>query len=169
MKARCIVFARLFCSGMLLALLSGAALATEPLFDRVDIEGQSGRLRDNARGWLDLPESEQLRKMARAESCTAIGGPRGTFKVADGALWLTGLHRCGGDVELSSVYPSMSRPVVATWVTGKLTAEFGNVVCWSKAGPPVFQRVANITVEAGKITVMSFNAPQVEHCGRNPP
>jgi len=152
------------CSVVLLVLWSSASLATQPLFDRVELEGRSGRLLDSARGWLELPESEQLRSMARAEVCSAIGGPRGKFKIAEDALWLQGLYRCGGDVDLSAVYPGISQPVVATWVTGKLTAEFGKILCWSKKGGPVFERVATISVEAGKVTSVSFKVPSREQC-----
>lgn len=156
-------------NAVLLILCSSASMATEPLFDRVEIEGQSGRLHDNVRGWLELPESEQLRSMTRAENCTAIGGPRGKFKVAEGMLLLHGLYRCGGDIELSSVYPSISRPVVAKWVTGKLTAEIGDIVCWTKNGSPVYERLATISVEAGKVIAISMTKPTVEQCGRNVP
>lgn len=161
------VFPRVLGSALLLILWSSASLATEPLFDRIEIEGQSGRLHDNARGWLDLPESEQLLSMARAENCTAIGGPRGKFKVADRTLFLYGLYRCSGDVALSVVYPKVSQPVVATWVTGKLTAEVGKVVCRSNAGAPVFERIATLSVEAGKVTSVSFSVPPIEQCGHN--
>lgn len=151
-------------AALVLLLGSPAAWATAPLFDLVEIDGLSGRLHDRTRGWVDLPESERLHAMARAESCSALGGPRGKYKVANGSLWLHGLYRCGGDVEVASVYPDMSLPVVATWVTGELIAEVGKVVCTSKLGPPIFERMATISVRAGKVTAISRIDPPVEQC-----
>lgn len=150
---------------LLLALWVPASWATEPLFDRIDMNGHSGRLLDNARGWLDLPESEQLRAMARAEQCTAMGGPRGRYKVADGKLWLHGLYRCAGDMALSAVYPGTSQPMFANWVTGTLTAEFGPIVCRSKNGLPVFEEVVTFTVDAGKITDLTHVHAEDRQCG----
>ncbi|AKJ29063.1 hypothetical protein [Caldimonas brevitalea] len=152
---------------VLLATASAPCSATEPLFDKIEIEGRSGRLHDNARGWLALPESEQLRAMVQAERCSAIGGPRGQFKVADGVLWLHALYRCRGAIELSSVYPDARSPWAATWVTGELTAELGKVECVSQAGKPVFERTARISVEAGKVTAVSYRVPSLEQCGRD--
>lgn len=145
------------------------SLATAPLFDQVEIDGQEGRLHDNSRGWLELPESQQRRSIALAENCSAIGGPRGKFKVANGSLWLQSLYRCGGDIPLSSVYPESSAPMAATWVTGELTAELGKFLCTSKSGPPVFEQVARITVRAGKVTSVAYIASSREQCASNVP
>ena len=111
-RRRCLLLAGL----ALLAL--PASHASEPLSDRVQIDGLEGPLHDAERGWVALPRSERLRAIALTDRCSAIGGPRGKFKVAQGRLWLYGFNRCGGDLSLSEIYPGSRAPILANWVTG---------------------------------------------------
>nr|WP_158382955.1 hypothetical protein [Comamonas testosteroni] len=152
-----------------LVFASVSALATPPLFDQIEISAQKGRLHHNAQGWMSLPESETLRSMRIAERCSAMGGPRGKFSVADGSLWLTGVYRCGGDIPLSAVYPQSASHLLADWVTGDLTAELGKVICQSRDGFPIFERIASLSVQAGRVTQLSYQESGVEQCAREMP
>lgn len=148
----------------------GAVHATEPLVDRVEIQGLEGRLHDAKRGLLDLPRSERLRAMALQERCSAIGGPRGKYRIANGRLWLQGLYRCGGDVDLRDVYPDSQGPMLVTWVTGELVAELGRFVCHATDGTSVLEKSARITVASGKVTALNYDAPvPAKACARSAP
>ena len=160
----------LLIASVLVLQAPGAAHATEPLVDRVEIQGLEGRLHHAKRGLLDLPHSERLRAMVLQERCTAIGGPRGKYRIANRQLWLQGLYRCGGDVDLRDVYPDSRGPMLATWVTGELVAELGRFVCHATDGTSVFEKSARITVESGKVTALNYDAPvPAKACARSAP
>lgn len=129
--------------------------ATTPLFDNVDVYGQKGNLRQKGSGWLQLPHSDLLQKMRREEGCSAIGGPRGQYRVDEGKLWLYSLYRCRGAIDLNDVYPNEVHPILATWVTGNLVAEVGKSVCYSSKGMfPIYETEISMLVEAGEVKTM---------------
>lgn len=151
--------------------ISSTALATTPLFDRIELEGRGGNLHHKEKGWLDLPSSEQLQEFRRAERCSAIGGPRGEYVVKDGKLWLYRLYRCGGTIETKEVYPQQDQPILATWVTGELVAEVGKPVCKSTKGNFfIYDTEITMLVEGGAIKSMQSksNAGHPD-CRRNEP
>ena len=165
---RCFILAA---SAFVAALLAPVVVhATEPLFDRVEMDGYAGRLHDAQRGWLELPHSEQFRALALSERCSAIGGPRGKFKVVNGQLWLYGLYRCAGDLSVQDVYPDSPAQVVATWVTGELVAELGRWVCQSRKGSPLFEKTAHLVVEEGRVkSVRYVTGSPTQECARDAP
>ena len=146
-----------------------SALATEPLYDRLSYKGQAGPIYQPGTGWLSLPESERLQALKREERCSAIGGPLGTYKYDDSRLWITGLHRCSGEVALDQVYPEMVVPTLAVWLSGKLVAKLGGVVCTKPSGAWVFQTELALDVERGVVLSVSEKTNDASACVELPP
>lgn len=123
---------------LLLLLLVGAApaSATPPLRDRIVIDEHRGRIFPSECCWMPLPPSERLRAMKRAETnCSAIGGPVGVFEVRDRKLWLIGLHKCSGTVDLRAIYPELAGPALASWLSGSFKVVLDQRCSDSVAGP----------------------------------
>jgi hypothetical protein len=142
--------------GVLLAslgCLASPAVATTPLFDWIEVEGQGGNLHQRNKVWLDLPRSERLQEIRRSEWCSAIGGPRGKYRIEDGKLWLYALYRCGGNIELREVYPDQHQSMLATWITGDLVAEVGKPLCRSRKGDfSIYATEISFNVVEGTVT-----------------
>lgn len=136
-------------AGLLLAL-SGQGVATTPLFDKLEMNNETGNLHQMGKGWLDLPPSEKLQELRRAEKCSAIGGPRGKYRIVDGKLLLTGLYRCGGDVSLEAVYGS-AEPIFANWISADLVAELGKPLC-RRGFAYVYERKVSLRIKEGVVT-----------------
>lgn len=134
----------------LLLSLPGQGAATTPLFDKVEINGELGNLHQAGKGWLDLPPSEKLQELRLAEMCSAIGGPRGKYRLVDGKLWLISLYRCGGDVPLNAIYAS-GEPILAKWISADLVAELGKPLC-RRGFAYVYERTVSLLVEEGTVT-----------------
>lgn len=149
---------------VLALLLSTVAWATEPLSDLVEIEGERGRLFDRAQGWIDLPRHPRLSEMAIRQQCSAIGGPRGQYRVADGRLWLLSFYTCGGDVPLTDIFEQASGPMLATWVQGELGAQLGEVVCFTAERRPVYARTAVLQVAAGELRSIRVQPADRSQC-----
>jgi hypothetical protein len=142
---------------LLVSLYSFASpvFATTPLFDKVEIDGEQGNLHQKGKGWLDLPHSERLQEIRFAERCSAIGGPRGEYRVEGGSLWLHSLYRCAGKIEINEIYPEHHQPILASWVTGDLIAEVGKPVCRSSKGQFfIYETEITMQVEAGAVNAM---------------
>ena len=144
--------------GLLMLLACGtAAQATEPLRDLLEIGGDTVALDALATpgrrgaGGLDLPPSDLLRDMARAERCSAPGGPRGVYRVDGGRLWLMRLRRCGGDIPLHEVFGGSGEPVMATWISADLVAQRGPVLCSRSQGGDLRQTTLRWRVEEGVV------------------
>ena len=138
-----------------LYVFASPAFATTPLFDRIEIDGARGNLHHKEKGWLDLPGAERLDEIRRDERCSAIGGPRGEYRVEGGKLWLQSLYRCAGKIEINEIYPEQQQPILASWVTGELIAEVGKPLCKSSKGPFfIYETEITLHVEAGAITAM---------------
>ena len=142
----------------LLALLCGsAATATEPLRDLLEIGAETLPVEalpppgSRGTGALDLPPSYLLRDMARAEHCSALGGPRGVYRVDGGHLWLMRLRRCGGDIPLHEVFGGSGEPVVATWISAELVAQRGPVLCSRSQGGDLRQTTLRWRIEEGVV------------------
>jgi hypothetical protein len=124
------------------------ALATEPLRDQLTVDSQTGQIFPEKCCWLELPDSELLRSARRSESCSAIGGPVGQFKLSEDKIWLTGLYKCGGGIPLKSVFPNLPDPAAAEWLSGKFIARVG-YLCRNKVGAPVYKREISLVVQRG--------------------
>ncbi len=151
---------------VLALLLPAFAGATEPLSDRVEIDGERGRLFDRAQGWVDLPRHPRLSEMAIRQQCSAIGGPRGQYRVADGRLWLLSFYTCGGDVPLGEIFEQASGPMLATWVQGELGAQLGEVICFTAQHQPVFARTAVLQVQAGELRSIHVQPADSAQCAK---
>ena len=116
---------RWLAAGAALWLLAASAQATRPLLDRIQHAGLHGQILPEACCWVPLPPSPALAEARLAQQCSAIGGPVGRFALEDGQLWLQGLLTCGGELALSAIYPQMSGPVRADWVSGHFTLDLG--------------------------------------------
>lgn len=129
-------------------LLSSYVLATEPLHDELLFNGKIGDIFPEKCCWMKLPESKKLNEIRKKEACSAIGGPVGKFKYEDGKLWLTSLFRCSGEIQLKEVYPDLSTPALATWLTGKFRAGFG-YLCTDKSYKIIYESELTLTVDQG--------------------
>lgn len=107
------------------------AVATTPLIDSVEFEGQTLKIFPVKRTWLELPSSEKLDELRRQQRCTAIGGPRAKWKIVENRLWLVGLFQCGGAISLESVYGGTGEPILAEWVSEIVIAREGKGLCRS--------------------------------------
>lgn len=145
---------------LLIPLLLGPILAnaTRPLFDLVEIDGQTGELYPKSGIWIDLPASEgltEIEKQYPPGSCSAIGGPRGVYAIRDNKLFLTSIRVCGASFELKDVYPQRQTPMLADWVSGELTATTGKVICPSNKGDYfILENLFSIRVERGLVKSM---------------
>ena len=144
-------FARTICA--LICATSLASHATEPLHDRYQADGSSGYIYPVECCWKKLPPSERLREIKRAEltGCSAIGGPVGKFENRSGTLWLTGLYRCRGDMELTEVYPELKGPVKADWLNGSFRAQL-KFLCYGEDGRRISAIHQELEVEQGVVT-----------------
>ena len=137
----------------LLGCLAAAApaLATEPLHDQYTDGGRRGHIFPSACCWVDLPSNDKIREIRRKEiGCSAIGGPVGEFKREDGKLWLTGLMKCGGHVDLQTVFPDMPGPVVATWLSGTFRTRL-DYLCYASDGKSVYAVGQELLVDKGVV------------------
>ncbi len=150
-------------------VISSAASATEPLQDRIWYHTRAGTAHHPGKGAIALPPSERLRAMAVAESCSAVGGPRGVYKYMSGKLWLVGLHRCSGGIGLGDVYPGMRTPPVAIWVSGVVVARLDPTLCISTAGMPVAQMEVTLKVRRGIVEAIIEKAGDVRSCAPSTP
>lgn len=146
---------RRFAAAILWAVM-GSVFATPPLMDSLEFQSETSSVRVSGEQglWLPLPHSPKLQEMRRTENCSAVGGPVGTWRIAENRLWLTGLYRCGGDVALSTVYGKSDEPLFAYWVTAELLSNRGTVLCGTPGfGDVVWERKLTIKVEKGLVTL----------------
>jgi hypothetical protein len=125
--------------------------ATEPLSDRLIVGDRTGVLLPSKCCWVELPETERLRDIRRAESCSAIGGPVGQYKYEAGRLWLTELYRCGGPIPLAEVYPELKNPAVAVWLNGTYHAKL-DWLCRNSEKGYIYRTELTLIVERGAVT-----------------
>ena len=147
-------------------ILLGAApaLATEPLADRIWYHTRAGTVHLAGKGPIALPPSAKLRAMTTAETCSAVGGPRGVYKYAGGKIWLVGLHRCSGGIGLHEVYPALRNPPVASWISGVLVARLGRFLCVSATGANVHEAQVRMTVNNGTVVALEEASGSVQMC-----
>ena len=144
---------RWLAAGAALWLLAASAQATRPLMDRVQHAGLHGEILPEACCWMPLPPSQALAEARLAQQCSALGGPVGRFALEDGQLWLQGLHTCGGELALSTIYPQMHGPVRADWVSGQFTLDLGPG-CQGDGGLPQPSQRWRVQLAQGRVTAM---------------
>ena len=114
---------------------------------------------------VDMPPSERLRAAKRAEACSAIGGPVGRFQLWEGHVWLIGLRRCGADVPLEDIYPEMTGPALATWLTGRFRVMFDRTSClgdgWVK---PVYRTIEHLVIDQGRVVDTQTETADLAGC-----
>lgn len=155
------------CFFFLCMAMGGRIFATEPLYDQYSVDEENGWIFPSECCWMTLPASERLTAMKRAEiGCSAIGGPVGKFKLESGKLWLTGLHKCGGDVALSEVYPDFESPTLANWLTGTFTAQIG-LLCNDMHEQPIYSLKQVMDVEQGIVKSVSETRNNISSCSKN--
>ncbi len=129
--------------------------ATEPLHDELTFEGHTGNIFPSKCCWLKKPDSKKLREIERDiienRSCSAIGGPVSKLKLENNKLFLTSLYQCGGDIELSEVYPEFTEPALAVWLSGTYYTNL-NYLCRNKKGKPVYEFEHTLIVNKGIVT-----------------
>lgn len=132
-----------------LLLASLPSYATKPLMDLIEYDGRATIVWPDDKPWLDLPRNERLAELQRGQRCSAIGGPRAKWRLADDQLWLVGLFKCGGDIPLESVYGGNGEPILATWITGNLITHKGKLLCRDFFGVGVFETTIVLRIENG--------------------
>lgn len=157
--------ARLLFASVLASLALFPAHATEPLAAIIHIDGEEGAFYPDECCWVEIPRNERLRAAARAESCSALGGPVGRFQLWEDHVWLVGLYRCGGDMPLEEIYPEMEGPTLASWLTGRFTARFDRGSCggdgWLK---PVFFTTHHLVIEQGRVVSVETETLDPANC-----
>ena len=144
-----------FLRNILAALLifsNSSVFATEPLSDEFIYDGREGVIFSIKYYGMALPKSEKLRKLKiEGLDCSAMGGPVGKFKYINGKLWLTGLYRCEGDIELNSVYPELPNPAPATWISGNYKARL-DWLCENNRGYYIYKTELQLVIDKGIVT-----------------
>jgi len=135
-------------------LVSSISHATKPLFDTVEYKGERMDVRQQGRGWLELPWTQKLQEIRVQEAgCSALGGPRGRYRLENEQLWLIGLFTCGEEVPLDVVYGDAS-PIKASWVTGELIGERGKLLCHQRYAPGITEFTAVLHFQEGQLKQM---------------
>ncbi|MEJ8851255.1 hypothetical protein [Variovorax rhizosphaerae] len=114
---------------ILLSIWVVPCLATTPLMDSVDYDGETTTVIPQGQPWLDIPENDRTREIRLKERCSAIGAPRAEWRITEQRLWLVGLFKCGGAIKLESVYGGSGAPIFADWITSDLVTQRGRRLC----------------------------------------
>jgi hypothetical protein len=113
-----------------------------------------------------LRDNERIWEIRRKEiGCSAIGGPVGRFKLEAGKLWLTGLRKCSGDVPLQAVYPDMTSPVVAEWLTGTFKTRL-DFQCTVQGVQQVYAVAQELTVDKGVVQSLKETPNDTSACAK---
>ena len=99
----------------------------------------------------------------RAENCSAIGGPVGRFRLAEGKVWLDGLYRCRGDIPLEEIYPEFDKPALATWLNGVFYAK-NDSMCFVAGFGYVYRSTFRFVIENGVVTSLQRQENDEEMC-----
>ncbi|NMG35837.1 hypothetical protein GRF61_15420 [Azoarcus sp. TTM-91] len=143
-----------------LLLVSSVSHATKPLFDTVEYKGERMAVWLKGKPWLELPWTPKLQEIRLREAgCSALGGPRGRWRLENQQLWLIGLFTCRGEVPLEAVYDD-GQPIKGSWVTGELVGERGKLLCHQQYGPGISEFTTVLHLEEGRLqqVVESSNA-----------
>jgi hypothetical protein len=151
-------FIGLFCMA---AAIPG--FATEPLHDQYIVGALEGNIFPSKCCWMELPQSKRLTDMRMEEPCSAIGGPVGMFKLDGGRLWLTGLYKCSGRVDLHDIYPNLKSPALADWLSGTFSARLG-FLCRDKNAQSVYSVEQVLIVEKGVVESLTETRNDISAC-----
>lgn len=148
------VFRSTLSIGLMLAVLS-TAQATPPRQHWLQQEGGE----PTPVTGVDLVHTSAIGELFRRYgSCSSFGSPKGRWLVREQQLFLIGLVVCGPDVALEKAYPQAQEgEMLATWVSGKVKAGRGRVLCWrglTAYQPPIYEQDVEYTVEAGRVLDM---------------
>lgn len=136
-------------AGLLALLFTSVCSATTPLSDLIDNDGVWGVLTPRNQVSLDLQENEKTQEIRRQERCSAIGAPKGKWRIVNGRLWLVALIRCGSDIKLETVYGGTGEPIFAEWITADLVTQQGKQLCRPWDGVYVLAESIFLRVERG--------------------
>jgi|GEM_PF-2934783 len=144
--------------------------ATEPLPDTLTVGEHNGIFFPDECCWVGLPQTEKFRAAYIKEFenyCSAIGGIVGRFRLAEGKIWLIGLHNCDGDIPLEDIYPELSNPAFASWLNGVFFAKINrNHTAWCPPGIPihVYHTTLRLKIENGVVTDMQRQENDIPTC-----
>lgn len=138
-----------------LALLAIPALATSPLFDSLAYEGGTQAVWEAPRGgWLWFPTNDKTQTIARNERCSAIGAPRGRWKIEDEKIYLVRFFKCGGEIPLEHVYGGDGAPIFADWLSGSIATHRGTLLCLD-AFTGLYQKTITFKIDKGIVVGIS--------------
>jgi len=141
---------------LVLALVAPTmASATEPLHDSLTVDEQHGPFFPEKCCWVDKLETRKFIEARMAEilgGCTAIGGPVGGFRLAEGKIWLIGLYKCGGSVPLKEIYPELGDPIFANWLNGVFFASLDRICVLQHDRKHVYRTELRLEVKNGVVT-----------------
>lgn len=135
-----------------LLLWTGAASASLPQRDLLVYEGQQSVVTMRGQPRLPVPPSDRLIALRSSNYCSAPGGPAARWAIIDSALYLTHFSDCGANLPLGAVFDGVTSPLVATWITGEVTAGRGPVICFTMERGAVPDIALTFTVERGIVT-----------------
>ena len=141
--------------------------ATEPLHDILFIDGHDGPFFPEKCCWVDLPRTEKLIAARRQENCSAIGGPVGRFRIADGKVWLVGLRRCGGDMPLKEIFPELGNPAFAKWLNGAFRAEVNHMCLSPFSFGSLYRTTFRLEIKDGVVTDMQRQENDEADCRKS--
>ena len=134
--------------GLALALPAGA---TPPVPDLLEV-GDELRPFYGVPIERGFPWSNRLRQViAESMDCSAVGGPRGRYRLHDGRLWLVGFVRCGPDLGLDEAYGRPTKPMPAIWLSGDLHFGQGQLLCYDPWVESIWQTRVELRVERGLV------------------
>lgn len=138
-------------AGVAALLFASVCSATTPLRDLIDNDGVWNVVTPRDQVSLDLQENEKTREIRRQERCSAIGAPKGKWRIADSRLWLVALFKCGSDIKLETVYGGTGEPIFAEWITADLVTQQGKGLCRPADGLYILEESIFIRVERGMV------------------
>ncbi len=115
-KRRLLAFLVITCS-------TNFAIATCPLLDLMDYQGETYRL---AR-YTNPPWNPKVSAWARdLPQCSAPGQGRAHYRVDGDKVFLVKFWGCGAELSVSDAFGQSDSKMLASWLTGKLDVALGN-------------------------------------------
>lgn len=158
------IFRRILVAMMMCGLYA-TSKASDPLTDMLAVDERIGVFKPEKGYWVGLPRTERLRALARAQMCTAIGGPVGQFRLREDEIWLVGLYKCGGDVPLQEVYPDAQGPFMAEWLTGTFFVHLDHL-CRTVNGENLFGTTLKLELLKGVVQKTEVENQDKSACPR---
>lgn len=129
--------------------------ATMPLIDSIKYEGKWHQVTAEKSTWIPLKDSEALRDLylqLGRRFCSALGGPKGNWKIEDNKLWLSSLFSCGGVTHsIEPIYGGEGNAVHAEWVSDTLVIRSGQPLCIASYGPGIREKDILISIDHGNV------------------